>query len=137
MGLVHERVRCDYPSAMSLNDAVILHLRRTLFGSAEIPITADSVCHIAGFPIGIGDVTRQLCAWCGEILTTAHRTNESGFGQAEFPAKQREDLYQVGSFVRANSGGRAVVGIVWTDQIPTDACCATRSQRHDEKTHDA
>src|SRR4051812_46195986 len=118
-----------YAAAMSENETLTLHLGLTLSGWSDVPITTDSVCHIAGFPIGVGDVARQRCAWCGDVLATAHRTNETGVEQAEFPAKKSEDLWQVGSFIRATSDGRSVVGIVWKDEIPTDACCVARSQR--------
>jgi hypothetical protein len=117
------------PLSIIENEILTLHLPRTLSGWSDVPITTESICHVAGFAIAVGGVARQRCAWCGEVLATAHRANETGVEQVEFPAKESESLWQVGGYIRATSDGRAIVGIVWKDEIPPDACCSAQSQR--------
>jgi hypothetical protein len=88
-----------------------------------MPPTADSVCHVAGFPIRVGTVIRQRCAWCGASLSVADAEELDGT-TVEFPAEAHEDTWAVGGFVRRTSDGRGVVGIIWQDALPIDACSA-------------
>jgi hypothetical protein len=105
-----------------------VQVRLTLVGRAEIPVTADSVCHVAGFPIRIADEIRQQCAWCGEIVMF-RVPDVRERSRIEYPSEGGADMWQVGSLVRRHSGGAGPVGLVWQGETPPDACYIRHVER--------
>ena len=98
----------------------IVRLELTLSGWVEQPPTADSVCHLAGFAVRVGTTIRQRCAWCGEHLA-AVECDEAGLRTNDYPVRS-DQTFPVGGFVRVSSEGRGVIGIIWQDASPNDAC---------------
>lgn len=79
-----------------------------------------SVTHIAGIDVTIGtdggDLMRQRCAWCGEVLLEYNLARVAvPVGQEGPPA-----TFPIGSFVMRDGSAQIVMGNV--AKLPDDAC---------------
>jgi hypothetical protein len=119
----HARTMTETSGNEPMHDTAVRILRLDLTSSAqvEMPETPDSVCHIAGFPVRVGNTIRQRCAWCGEILSAAV-PDAANAERVQFPSGAHEDLWQVGALVRRRADGVGQIGTVWQDETPPDAC---------------
>lgn len=72
------------------------------------------VIHIAGTPIAIGSVHRQLCAWCGATLIDDDLSRMMVAPGCDAAAKP----FEVGALVRVAGNARIVESVLGDGPIP-------------------
>ncbi|HKY40678.1 MAG TPA: hypothetical protein VJN18_32305 [Polyangiaceae bacterium] len=80
---------------------------------------ADRIIHIAGEPIRVGVLGRQLCAFCGYALQSRNVRHLSFIGPAP---KMGFSTWKVGALVEVREGGASHVGVLGEDPVPNGGC---------------
>ncbi len=77
------------------------------------------VVHIAGEPIRVGVLGRQLCAFCGTALESANVRHLSFLGPAP---KMGFSAWKVGAFVEVRGRNASHIGVLGKDELPRGGC---------------
>lgn len=89
---------------------------------------ADRIIHIAGTPVRLGPLCRQLCAWCGAKLDDKDLRYTHNFGPEVRMPPIGFAHYEVGAYVRVTVidgrvRGSSVVGKFDVHELPPQGFC--------------
>jgi hypothetical protein len=82
------------------------------------------IVHIAGFPVKVGQQSRQLCAWCGASLIDIDHRNVMVAPNADGTPGEGPHFWAIGVLVAVDGPASWVLEHEDGAQLPLEACAS-------------